>query len=334
MRPLDHLQSIKAKLTVVIVAVLAVSTVVSTVGLRTGIPVWLRPVISLGVALLFVYPFARGITSPLREMVAASRAMAAGDYSQPVTVTSSDEVGELARSFTAMRAELDLVDRQRRELIANVSHELRTPLASLRARFENIVDGVEELDADNVERTLREVERLGRLVEQLLDLGRIESGAWLLHVEAVDVDLLLQRVCDRVDRPDPTVELRHNCDHGLVLQADPTRLEQVAVNLVDNAIRHAPSNTTVDAAATWTQRGMRLVVTDAGPGIAPEERARVFERFYRSDHARSSGDGGSGIGLAIVRGIVDLHHGTITITSNGTAGCRVVVDLPHAEEQP
>jgi len=332
-RPLDHLTSIKAKLTVVIVAVVAVSALVSTVGLRAGIPIWVRPVISLGVALLFVYPFARGITSPLREMVAASRAMAAGDYSQPVTVTSSDEVGELARSFTAMRAELDLVDRQRRELIANVSHELRTPLAALRARFENIVDGVEDADQDNVERTLREVERLGRLVEQLLDLGRIESGTWL-HVEPVEVASLLERVCDRTDRPDATVVLRHACTDGLEVDADPTRLDQVVANLVDNAVRHAPPGTTVEVTATATPSGMQLVVSDDGPGIAPEERARVFERFYRSDHARSADDGGSGIGLAIVRGIVDLHHGAIAITSNGGSGCRVVVDLPHAKEFP
>ena len=119
---------------------------------------------------------AHGMVAPLREMVAATRAMANGDYSQRVRATGQDEVGSLARSFNTMAARLDEVERQRRELLANVSHELRTPVAALRARLENLADGIEALDGEAVATMLKGTERLGRLVHQLLELAQFESG--------------------------------------------------------------------------------------------------------------------------------------------------------------
>ena len=190
MRPLDRISSIKVKLLVVIVAAVAISALVSSIGWRTGIAVWMRPIIAVSLSLLLVYPFSRGITSPLRQMAAAATAMARGHFSHPVTTTSRDEVGELARTFERMRGQLAEVDRQRRALIANVSHELRTPLAVLRARFENIADGVEPMDPSAVAASLAEIERLGLLVERVLDLSRLESGASPLHRERVEVAFL------------------------------------------------------------------------------------------------------------------------------------------------
>ena len=146
MRPLDRVRSIKLKLSLVIVTAVGITALVSTIGLRTGIPVWLRPFIAAAIALLLVYPFARGVTSPLREMAAASKAMAEGDYSHPVTATSADEVGELARAFDDMRAQLADVDRQRRELIANVSHELRTPVTAIMGYAETLLAEDERLE--------------------------------------------------------------------------------------------------------------------------------------------------------------------------------------------
>lgn len=333
MRPLDRVRSIKLKLSLVTVAAVAISTLVSTIGFRTGIPILLRPFISAAIALLLVYPFARGITSPLREMAAASRAMADGDYGRPVTATSGDEVGELARAFDGMRAQLAEVDRQRRELIANVSHELRTPLAGLRARFENIADGVETADSENVRLTLAEIERLSALVEQILDLSRIESGASPLEVEEFEVDPLLRRAaeCACLHRPELTVEV-HSAD-GLTYRGDQARVFQVVRNLLDNAVRHSPEGETVGLTANSRPRGIEVVVSDRGPGIPAEERQRVFERFHRSDQARAADGAGSGLGLAIAQGIVDLHHGSIEIRANEPAGCRVVVSLPHLYEE-
>ena len=167
MRPLDRLPSIKLKLGVVILAGVAVSTTVSVVGYHWGWPVGLRPLVAAVLSIGLVQLLSRGMTSPLREMASAAQAMAKGDYDRPVTATSHDEVGDLARAFNEMAAELAEVDRMRRDLVANVSHELRTPLGALRATLENLVDGVQPSDEQALAAMLRQVERLGRLVEQL-----------------------------------------------------------------------------------------------------------------------------------------------------------------------
>lgn len=330
MRPLDRFRSIKLKLAIVIVAAVAISAVVSSIGFRTGIPVWARPVISAAFALMLVYPFARGITSPLRQMAKASRAMAEGDYSAPVTSTSRDEVGDLARAFDAMRAQLAEVDRQRRDLVANVSHELRTPLTGLRARFENIADGIEVADPENVQWTLDEIERLSALVDQLLDLSRIESGAAPLQITTFEVRPVLDELAANPHLEGTTVEV--HAPDGLELRSDEVRLRQLVGNLVQNAARYSPAGEAIEIGATAVPGGVQLTVADHGPGIPLAERGRVFERFYRSDHARASDEGGSGLGLAIVRSIVDAHHGTIAIEGNEPTGCRFILTLPHQPE--
>jgi signal transduction histidine kinase len=330
-RPLDRFGSIKVKLSLVVVAGVFISAVVSSIGYRLEVPLWLRPLIALGLALLVVYPFSRGITAPLREMAEASRAMAEGDFTHPVTATSRDEVGELARAFDQMRAELAEVERQRRALIANVSHELRTPLTSLRARFENIVDGVQTNDAATAAASLAEIERLSALVEQVLDLSRLEAGVAPLEVERFPVDSLL---CDAVASAAPdgldtrvAIGVRDDLDYV----GDRARIHQVVTNLVDNALRFSPDCSPVRVVAGPSEDGIALTVSDLGPGIEEAERHRVLERFYRTDDARSAADGGTGLGLAIVSEIVDLHGGSIEIGTNRPTGCRVTVRLPHLE---
>lgn len=333
MRPLDRIGSIKVKLVVVIVAAVAISALVSSIGWRTGIAVWMRPLIAVGISLLLVYPFSRGITSPLRQMASAAAAMGRGDFSHPVTATSRDEVGELARTFEQMRGQLAENDRLRRALIANVSHELRTPLAVLRARFENIEDGVQPNDPAAISSSLAEIERLGLLVERVLDLSRLESGASPLHLETVDLAALVREATSDLaplehdassDLPDG---LAIEVPAGLTLVADRTRLHQVVRNLADNAVRHGGGHCCVSAAAH--DGSVVLTVTDTGPGIPESERERVLERFFRLDGAR--GAGGSGLGLAIVTEIVELHSGTIRITDHDPSGCRVTVSIPHQE---
>lgn len=157
---LDRLGSIKRNLGVAIVVAVVVSAVVSTIDLRLGVPIWLHPLISAAIALVLVQVLARGMTSPLREMSAAAGQMAGGDWDQRVTDTSADEVGDLARAFNAIAAELVVVDRIRSDLLANVSHELRTPIAALQARLENLVDGVEAPDIELLRSMLHQTEQL------------------------------------------------------------------------------------------------------------------------------------------------------------------------------
>ncbi len=330
-RPLDRLGSVKRKLGVAIVVAVAVSAVVSTIGLRFGVPIWLRPVISAAIALALVQVLARGMTSPLREMAAAARRMAHGDWEQRVTDTSADEVGELARAFNAMAAELAAVDRIRTDLLANVSHELRTPLAALQARLENLVDGVEAPDAELFRSMLHQTERLGRLVAQLLDLSRLESRSVPLRRERVELATLLEAVAAEavLHEPGRCIETSVRPD-GLTLVADPDRVHQVLANLTTNALYHGPADRPVRLSAVGDHDHVVLTVADEGPGIPGSEAERVFERFYRADHARPHVSGGAGLGLSIARWIVDLHGGDIRPLQNETTGCTMVVRLPAA----
>ncbi len=331
MRPLDFLGSIKLKLGAVIVAAVAVTVAVVSLGSSFDVSPFLTGLAAAALALALVQLLAHGMTSPLREMVAAAREMARGEYGRRVTASSRDEVGELARAFNSMAVELAEVDRLRRDLVANASHELRTPLGALRATLENLVDGVEPVERATLEGALRQVERLGVLVEQLLDLSKLESGAVPLEREQVAIRPLLEQVATdsrpQLDARGLRLELAVRPETLAVL-ADGVRLHQVVANLVDNAVRHSPAGGRVALVAAATAGGVRLEVADDGPGISPAEASRVFERFYRADSSRAPNGAGAGLGLAIAQWIVDLHGGTIRVEQGEPAGCRMVVELP------
>jgi signal transduction histidine kinase len=271
----------------------------------------------------------RGMTSPLRSMERAATSMAAGNVGERIEVSSADEVGRLADAFNHMAQELAEVDRQRRELVANVSHELRTPISALRATLENVVDGVVEPDPALLRTMLAQTERLQRLVTQLLDLSRLESGGTLLHRLPFPVADLLEDVADESSLHSPDIEFRVDVDPpDLAVDGDPERLHQVFANLTDNAARFTPEGGEVVLVARRRGPEVVLEVLDDGPGIPPEAATRVFERFYRTDEARSTDKGGSGLGLAIARWIVDLHGGRIRAEQRRPRGCRMVVELP------
>jgi signal transduction histidine kinase len=334
-RPLDALPSVKVRFGIVIVAAVGVTIAVVVLGVRAGFPLLLCGFAAAVLALGMVQFLARGLTSPLRQMATAATAMARGDYGRRVEASSRDEVGDLARAFNAMAAELAEVDRVRRDLIANVSHELRTPLTALQAILENMLDGVEKPDRQTLETMLSQVERLGRLVTQLLDLSRLESGAVPLQLDVVPARAFLDAVLQdaRVHAP-KDIELTASAEPAdLLFHADAERMHQVVGNLVANAVRHSPSGASVSVAARADGGGTIIEVIDQGQGIPEAERGRVFERFYRSDAARASSDGGSGLGLAIARWIVDLHGGEIKAAANYPNGCRMVVALPRPRQR-
>ena len=332
MRPLDRLPSIRAKLGVVIVVTVAGTVLVLRGGARLGIDLPLRVLIATALGLLMVRVLAHGMTFPLREMAAAARAMAAGRHDVRVTATSRDEVGELGRAFNTMAAQLADVDRERRDLVANVSHELRTPIGALQALLENLADGVEPPDPRTLRIALAQTERLGRLVAQLLDLSRMESGTQPLQPEPFAVRPLLERALQECALGDHgTVRLRVSVQPGdLAAHGDPERVHQVVANLLDNAVRHSPDDGRVWLSAHVTDGGtVRIAVDDEGAGIPDAEAERVFERFYRTDGARAARDGGSGLGLAIARSIADAHGGTLRAEARAPRGCRMVLELPR-----
>lgn len=330
-RPLDRFSSLKMKLGVVIVVATATTVAVIGVGVRAGLPLIVCGVLAGLISLGMIQMLARGMTSPLRDMAAATDAMARGEYGRRVADTSRDEVGELARAFNKMAAELAEVDRMRRDLVANVSHELRTPISALQAGLENLVDGVEPASPDLMRSMLDQAERLGRLVEQLLDLSRLESGAVPFHARSFQLGPLLHQVVRDAQLAGAPAPLEFEVSvepTDLVVQGDPERVRQVFANLVHNAVRHSPVGGAVRLQARIDDGAVKIAVADQGPGIGANERARVFERFYRSDAARASSDGGSGLGLAIARWIVDMHGGRIEVDPAPQPGCRMLVTLP------
>ncbi len=328
-RPLDKVSSVRMKFAILIVVAVGISATVSQVGLWLHIPVVYRPLIAMVISMLLVRLVAHGLTAPLREMERAVAEMAKGDYGQRVTASGADEVGRLAAAFNAMAAELAEVEQQRKDLIANVSHELRTPLSALQAKLENLVDGVEQPDPEVLAVMLAQTERLGRLVSQLLDLSRLESGAVPLHREHVALAAVLEPAAAeaRLHRPDLRVDLAVE-PPTLAVDADPERLHQVIANLLDNAARHSPPDAPVTLTGRTVGHQVVIDVADHGPGIPDGERGRVFERFYRADQSRPHDGSGSGLGLAIARWIVDLHGGTIRAEAREPHGCRMVIELP------
>ena len=326
-RPLDPVPSIKAKWSIVIVVAVAVTALMSQIGLRFGWPVWLRPVVAGALALLMVQFLAHGMTYPLRQMAASAKAMARGDYSQRVVVTAKDEVGQLADAFDQMATELADVDRRQKEFIANASHELRTPVAALQGTLENLVDGVGTPNRATLGRMLAQSEHLGRLVNQLLDLSRLEAGADRLSKEELDLGDLLHELARDFRLTHPTSQIDVKAPLGLRTIGDREQVTRVLTNVIGNALRFSPIGAPVTVVASRLNGSVRMAVRDSGPGIPVEQRGKVFERFWQAD-GTPTGGGGAGLGLAISKAIVDRHGGEILIIDNQPTGACVVVTLP------
>lgn len=322
-RPLDPLASFKVKMGLLVGIAIVAASFTFWIGASWQFRYALLA--ALATSLTFTYFLSHGMTSPLRQMTAAAQAMARGDYSRRVRATSRDEIGQLATAFNLMAADLSASDEYRRGLIANVSHELRTPITALHALLENIVDGFAEPDAKTMQMALSQTERLSELVTNLLDLSRLEGGAIALQRNSFRVGDFLEEAIGHVAVPGEGVHVSVRVSPpDLVAVADQARLRQVVVNLVDNAIRHTPAGARVAVlAGPAPDSGLRLEVCDEGPGIAPDERERVFQRFSRG----ATSAGGTGLGLAIARWAVELHGGTIEVIDS-RVGCRIGVTIP------
>jgi signal transduction histidine kinase len=323
-RPLDPFGSIKLKLGIVVLA--SGFAGLAVFWLAIGRIPLLASATAIVLALATSQVLAHGMTRPLREMTAAARAMSRGDYTRRVRATSRDEVGQLAEAFNLMTAELAAADQQRRELIANVSHELRTPISAVQAVLENVIDGVS--DPGTLKTALNQTERLGRLVTELLDLSRIDAGALPLaradHPLADLVDEVVAEVRVSAEAARRKVRFEVMAAPAASVYADRERLHQVLVNLLDNAVQHSPAGGLVTIHGRVDADGCVLIVSDEGPGIAPADRRRVFERFTRGGRAAG---GGTGLGLAIAHWVVQLHGGTIAVLDS-SRGCLIRVTLP------
>lgn len=284
-----------------------------------------------GIGLVVSYFLSGNITKPLRQLSSAAEKIRQGDLKQEVPVKTQDEVGQLATVFNQMSAELAASESNRQELLANIAHELKTPLAILQGHLESMLDGVEEPEPDKLFSMQEEVMRLTRLVGDLRDLSLAQVHKLELHPQPVDVSEKTRRAADMLE---PMLEEKHlqfkrELAEGLPqLQLDPDRLNQILYNLITNAIRYTTPGTTITLQTEQTAEGVRLVVADEGPGIAPEDLPHVFEQFYRGDKSRNRASGGSGIGLSLAKSFVEAQGGHIHAENRKTGGAAFVVEFP------
>lgn len=325
MSALDRVRSIKTKLGLLVLVSVLVTALVASVGSGGGVPWWLTLPVTVGLALTVTQLLAAGMVAPLREMTAAATSMSRGRYDVRVLTDNTDEVGELARAFNRMATDLQQVDSERRDLIATVSHELRTPVTAMTAQLENLADGVVAASPERLAQVLDSAERLGGLVTDLLTLSRLEAGVVELDRGPVTLRGLVDECVADVRRAGRDAEIEVEVADDLVVEADAPRLRQLVVNVLDNAARHAPEGTAVVVRAGEGPSGWWLEVLDAGPGVAPEDRERVFERF-----GTDAEGGGTGLGLAIARWVAALHGGRLDFVDpqEGAQGARLRLDVP------
>ena len=293
-------------------------------------------------AAMAVY-LARQVTRPVHTLRESAQAIAEGDFSRRTGIQRNDDIGTLARSFDQMTETLERNEESRRQLFADIAHELRTPLAVIRSTVQALGDGVYKPSAAHVETVMRRVDMLTQLINDIRDLSLAEVGQLRLERTDMGVGALLQAAHQRhsplAAERDLTLRIENAADDALV-RVDRTRIDQALDNLVRNALTHTPSSgaIAVRARRTTDAQGrdwVSLEVIDSGPGFGPDELPRVFDRFYRADSSRSRAQGGTELGLAIVRGIARAHGGEAFARNNVDGpGATVSLRLPIEPTPP
>jgi signal transduction histidine kinase len=292
--------------------------------------------IGVAAALVLGFLLSQSVAAPLRNIARAARSVARGNYLQRVPATGPREVRDLAANFNRMSEEVQRSQQLLRDFLANISHELKTPLTSIRGFSQALVDGTID-DRSGIERSARvintESNRVLRLVEELLDLSRIESGQASMLQEEVDVAELFDHVSEvfELRAEDSGVELVVAKPGPARIRGDFDRLGQVLNNLLDNAFRHTPRGGVVRLAAEPSAGGAfhRISIADSGTGIARDDIPHLFERFYRGTNGSGNGKG-YGLGLAITREIIRAHGGDIWAQSEPGRGTVFTFTLPTA----
>ena len=282
-------------------------------------------------ALVAAALLSRYLVAPLRQLTAASEAMAGGDLTQRVRIHTDDEVGELGQAFNKMAGDLERAEAQRQQMTADVAHELRNPLSVIRGNLEAMLDGIYPADLEHLGSIYQESLLLQRLVEDLRLLSLVDAGQLPLIRTDVDLCALLKGIVESAQAvaEDKGIALHLDVQQQpLVVAGDADRLRQVVGNLVSNALRYTPRSGEIALSARREDGKAVVCVTDSGQGIAPQDLPYVFDRFYRADAARDRGSGGSGLGLAIARALVEAHGGAMDVRSQVGVGTTFTVVLP------
>jgi len=259
-------------------------------------------------------------------LIDAADRVAAGELGARAPAAEGGSLARLSGSFNEMADQLETNERRRREMLADIAHELRTPLQVMRGSLDGMIDGVHSVDTERLGVLVAQTETMARLLDDLRTLSMAEAGVLELHVEPMDPRMAVERTVETFAGAarDAGVALRAEVADGLptTIEVDPVRVDEVLANLVTNALRHTPRDGVVTVAAASAGDVLRFEVRDTGPGIPPDERAAIFDRFVTSADA-----GGTGLGLAIAKRLVQAHGGTIEAT-DAPGGTVMRVDLP------
>ena len=291
---------------------------------------------ALVAALIASFLVSGWITRPLRHMAAVAARIAAGRYSERVAYESTDDIGRFAGAFNNMAGQLEKTEELRRELLGTISHEIRTPLATIDGYMQGLVDGVVSADAETFELVRREAARLSRLVSDIERLSRLEAGGEPIKPQSLDVAEMLDQILlpyrPLFAQSGVSLDLSVS-PAGPRVWADPDKLWQILNNLLSNSLRYTPKDGSVRVTAAPKGVVVVFAVEDTGVGIPVTDLPHVFERFYRVDKSRSVAGGGSGIGLAVVKALVEQMGGAVEVESTPGVLTRFSFTLPQSAPQ-
>ncbi|HKV44542.1 MAG TPA: HAMP domain-containing sensor histidine kinase [bacterium] len=300
--------------------------------------IWGGTLVAAGVGVLVALWLGSRIVKPVVILTQATRVIAGGGVPPLVPVTGRDELAELGHAFNRMASQLAEQETQRRRLFAGIAHELRTPLSVIQGTLEGMLDHVIEPTPERIAGLHSQSVLLKRLITDLRDLSLAQAGQLELHRRTTDVSGVVRETVEALAplADERTIALRIEVPATLPeIQADPDRLRQVVQNLVENALRHTPAGGEVRIGLRdGNGEGIHLVVSDTGSGIRAEDLSHIFDHFYRADESRTRTSGGTGMGLAIVKSLVEAHGGHVGVESVPGTGSVFTVMLPkHAEEE-
>ena len=301
---------------------------------RTFNAMFVASIASVIISVIIGIFVSRMLTNPLRRITGTVKQIRDGDLSARTGLRGDDEIDRLGETFDEMATSLEKDLKHERRITSDVAHELRTPLMAMLATVEAMQDGVLPCDDEHLETVASETRRLSRLVQQMLDLSRMENRTTPLNLEPVDLVPFVQRIVDGQQQlfVKRDLRLRFSDDtqgRSAVIEADADMITQAVVNIMSNAMRYTPEGGWVVVSVKADRRNVQIIVSDTGIGIAKEDLSRIFGRFWRADASRAREAGGLGVGLSVTKQIVERHHGYISVESELGKGTTFTIHLPR-----
>ena len=291
----------------------------------------LASLITIALTIITIFILSRFIAQPLIKMKEATEQLSKGKHNVELHTDRKDELGELANSITRLSKDLKELKMARNEFLASISHELRTPLTYIKgyADIINRQDASENEIKEYADIIREETEQLTVLIKNLFDLAKIDQNNFLIRREKVAICEIIQKVVELIQPvlTEKNILVNVNCPNEITAFVDPERLQQVFINILDNAIKHSDESSQISLDVNQTAQYLNITITDHGEGIPRQDLPYIFDRLYRVEKSRSRQSGGSGLGLAITKEIIESHGGSIDIRSQPGMGTSVIIKL-------